>query len=129
MDADGGHQFRLVRRAGFRRPLRAATSKHAPENSTVYARTTVRVAKSGDYKIKVMADDQMRLWIDGEDVFRIDDIPPVTRSARSFNYHLEAGEHRIRMRINQQEGPWQAFLRIRTADDDAADVVGVEPKQ
>ena len=103
------------------------SSKHAPQNLTTYAQTKVRVRKSGEYLIKVMSDDQMHLWIDGQEVFRIDDVLPVTRSGRSFKQHLDAGEHRIRMRINQSDGPWQAFLRIRTEDDDAAEVEGVEP--
>jgi hypothetical protein len=103
------------------------SSKHAPQFQTTYAQTKVRVKAAGEYLIKVMADDQMRLWIDGQDVFRIDDVLPVTRSGRSFKQHLDAGEHRIRMRINQSEGPWQAFLRIRTEDDDIADVEGKAP--
>ncbi len=101
-------------------------SKHAPQNTTVYARTRVTVPKDGTYKFKVMADDQMMLWLDGEEIYRIDDVLPVTRSARSFMHELKAGEHRIRMRINQTEGPWQAYLRIRTAEDDTSDVLGLE---
>ena len=99
-------------------------SKHAPQNCTVYARTTITVPAGGNYLFKVMADDQMMLWLDGEEIYRIDDVLPVTRSARSFTHELTAGEHRIRMRINQTEGPWQAFLRIRTIEDETSDIVG-----
>jgi hypothetical protein len=104
-------------------------SKHAPQFQTVYARTRVNVPKDGNYLFKVMADDQMVLWVDGEEVFRINDVLPVTRSARSFQHELKAGTHRIRMRINQTEGPWQAYLRIRTEDDATSDIVGLEPEK
>jgi hypothetical protein len=107
----------------------SGNSKHAPADCTIYARTTVKVAKDGEYKIKVMADDQMVLWLDGEEIFRIDDRLPVTRSARSFVHQLSAGEHHLRMRVNQTDGPWQAYLRIRTHDDDTSDVVGMELEQ
>ena len=103
-------------------------SKHAPQFQTVYARTRITVPKDGNYLFKVMADDQMILWLDGEEIYRINDVLPVTRSARSFQHELKAGEHRIRMRINQTEGPWQAFLRIRTEDDAASEILGLEPE-
>jgi hypothetical protein len=103
-----------------------SNSKHAPTDCTIYARTRVSVPKAASYKFKVMADDQMVLWLDGEEIFRIDDRLPVTRSARSFNHALSAGEHHLRMRINQTDGPWQAFLRIRSEDDDVSDIRGLE---
>lgn len=38
---------------------------------------------------------------------------------------LAEGEHRLRMRVNQTEGRWQASLRIRTQDDGLSEVEGV----
>jgi len=107
----------------------SGNSKHAPADCTIYARTRVNVPRDANYRIKVMADDQMVLWMDGEEIFRIDDRLPVTRSARSFVYKITAGEHHFRMRINQTDGPWQAFMRIRTEDDDTTDVLGLDAEE
>jgi len=103
-----------------------SNSKHGRTNSTVYCRTRIFVPKEGTYRFNVMSDDQMILWMDGEEIYRINDILPVTRSGRFFTRELKAGPHHLRMRINQREGPWQAYLRVRTEDDDLSDVRGLE---
>ncbi|GMV82632.1 MAG: hypothetical protein AMXMBFR7_38160 [Planctomycetota bacterium] len=102
-------------------------AKHPPTQKTIYARTRLQVAQTGEYLFKVQADDQMLLWLDGREIYRHDHTRPVTRAAYTFKLALEAGEHRLRMRVNQQEGRWQASLRIRTPDDDLSTVSGIEP--
>ncbi|MDP6112522.1 MAG: PA14 domain-containing protein [Planctomycetota bacterium] len=100
-------------------------SLNAPQFTTIYARTRVNVPTSGNYLLKVQADDQMLLWIDGALIYRHDHTRPVTRAGYKHNVSLTAGEHKIRIRVNQEEGRWQASLRIRTADDDLSDVTGL----
>ncbi|MCZ7645098.1 MAG: PA14 domain-containing protein [Planctomycetota bacterium] len=82
--------------------------RNPPLDKTIYLRTRVRVPRAGEYLFKVQADDQMLLWLDGTQIFRHDDQRPVTRAASRFALKLEAGEHRLRMRVNQTEGRWQA---------------------
>ena len=101
-------------------------SSNAPQYSTIYARTRIRVPHADTYAFKLQSDDQMLLWIDGKLAYRNDQRSPVTRNAHMVPIQLEAGEHSLRMRINQQDGPWQASLRIRTRADELSDVQGVE---
>ena len=55
---------------------------------------------------------------------------PVTRSVKRLTLALEAGERRVRMRVNQRrfggygDGRWQASLRFRTLGDELSDVRG-----
>ena len=100
-------------------------SLHAPQFTTVYARTRIRVPREDDYLLKVQADDQMLLWLDGKEIYRHDHKRPVTRASYREKVHLTAGDHRLRIRVNQEEGRWQASVRIRTSDDALSDVVGL----
>jgi len=100
-------------------------SLHAPQSTMVYAQTRIRVPEDGDYLLKVQADDQMLLWLDGKEIYRHDHMRPVTRAAYRRRVHLRAGERRIRIRVNQNEGRWQASLRIRTQEDDLSGVTGL----
>jgi len=97
---------------------------HAPEQRTVYARTCFRLAKNGEYLLKVLADDQMTLWIDGEVVARKERIWPVTRGSQRVKVRLSGGSHRMQFRLNQKSGPWQAAVFIRSSDDQLVDMVG-----
>ena len=104
------------------------SSLHAPQDKTIYARTRIQVPKSDTYLFLIQTDDYMLLWLDGKLVYRYEDMGyyhPVTRSARRLKVPLEAGEHRLRMRVNQTITRWQASVRIRTADDDISSVVGL----
>ena len=67
----------------------------------------------------------MLLWLDGKETYRHDHKRPVTRASYRVKVHLTAGEHRLRVRVNQEEGRWQASLRIRNSDDALSDVVGL----
>ena len=108
-------------------------SLHAPENVTIYARTEVRVPESKEYLLKIQADDQLILWIDGKRIYDHYEQLPVTRSVKRLKLRLEQGNHRIRMRVNQRghsrfgDGRWQASLRFRTDGDDLSNVTGVAP--
>ena len=50
--------------------------------------------------------------------------PPI-RTARETEIDLKTGRNRILFRLNQKEGQWQAGIRIRTIDDQIANVNGV----
>ncbi len=103
-------------------------SANAPTNVTIYARTRIRVPETADYVFLMQSDDQMMFWIDGKLRYEYDDIDkPVTRSAERRTLRLQAGEHELRMRVNQYERFWQASVRIRKADDSLSEVVGIEP--
>lgn len=102
----------------------ANNSLHAPVGRTVYAQTRFRVAEEGEYLLKVLGDDQMILWIDGEVVATNPYFKPVTRSGQRVKVHLSAGEHTMQYRLNQKEDRWQAAVFVRTADDEIAS--GVE---
>ncbi|MCW8132298.1 MAG: hypothetical protein KIS92_18270 [Planctomycetota bacterium] len=100
-------------------------SQHPVQHVTAYARTRIRVPAAGTYLFKIQADDQMILWIDGKEVFRHRESMPVTRGGDRVKIPLEAGEHRMRFRLNQMEGRWQGAVRIRAEDDGLSDIVGL----
>jgi hypothetical protein len=102
-------------------------SANAPANVTAYARTRVSVPDSGEYVLLIQSDDAMLLWIDGKRVYQFEDDygRPVTRSAARRKVSLDAGEHEVRMRVNQTERFWQATVRIRNGKDDLCNVVGL----
>jgi hypothetical protein len=100
-------------------------SLHPVQGRTIYARTRIKVAKAGVYLFKLQSDDQMILWLDEKEIFRQPEVKPVTRNAAWEKVELSAGEHRLRMRVNQYYGRWQATLIIRGETDDITpDVVG-----
>ncbi len=100
-------------------------SLHAPQRATIYARTRVRVPATANYVLLLQSDDQMVLWVDEREVYRYDHTDmPVTRSATRKTVRLDAGEHELRMRVNQIYARWQASVRIRNADDSLSRVVG-----
>jgi len=107
----------------------SGNSLNAPQMKTIYAHTRIHVPKTDTYLFLVESDDQMLLWVDGKLVYRfeVEDFSerPVTRSAQRYKIPLEAGEHVLRMRVNQANGPWQASVRIRTHYDDISSVVGL----
>jgi hypothetical protein len=85
------------------------------------------VPKTDTYLLKLQHDDQIIIWIDGKEVCRKGQIGPVTRAAHRIPIRLNAGDHRLRFRLNQHRGPWQAALRFRTGEDELSDIVGLEP--
>jgi len=104
-----------------------ASSLHAPQDKTIYARTRIMVPETGRYLFLIQTDDQMLLWVDGRLIYRFDsdwDLP-VTRAARRRRIRLTAGAHELRMRVNQTHTRWQAAVRIRTRDDDLSHVIGL----
>jgi hypothetical protein len=101
---------------------------NAPLYATMYARTRVNFPATDDYLFLIQSDDEMLFWIDGKQVYRFDDhtmARPVARSATRCKIRVEAGDHELRMRVNQRFGPWQASVRIRTREDDVSNVVGL----
>ncbi|MFH1709077.1 MAG: PA14 domain-containing protein [Planctomycetota bacterium] len=107
----------------------SGNSLHAPTYQTIYARIVIRVPATAAYLMKLQSDDQILVWLDGKEIYRYDDQRPVSRAAFSVPLRLEAGDHRLRIRVNQCEGRWQASLRIRTAADETSDVTGRPPEE
>ncbi|MEK7269891.1 MAG: PA14 domain-containing protein [Planctomycetota bacterium] len=105
----------------------AGNSLFAPERKTVYARTRVRAPADGDYLLKVLADDQMNLWVDGNEILRKDELGPVTRTSRRIPVRLSAGTHRLQFRLNQDKDRWQGAVFVRNPDDSISDVRGEPP--
>jgi hypothetical protein len=105
------------------------STPNAPTQKTIYARTRIVVPKTDTYLFLIQSDDHMLLWVDGKLVYSFANPAfselPVTRSAKRAKVPLDAGEHELRMRVNQLGGPWQASVRIRTHYDDISGVVGL----
>jgi hypothetical protein len=104
----------------------SSNSLFAKPSSSVYATTEILVPRDDTYLLKVLGDDHLVLWLDGTVVATIDEERPVTRSALRQPVRLSAGRHRLLFRLNQFHGRWQASVRVRTKDDQASDVTGVE---
>jgi hypothetical protein len=101
-------------------------SQHPVQYQTLYAKTKITVSKAGVYLFKLQSDDQMILWLDEKEIFQQQAITPVTRTANLLKVNLSEGEHRLRMRVNQHQGRWQATLIIRSETDDITPhVIGV----
>ena len=92
---------------------------------SLYACTEVEAATGGRYLLKAQGDDNLVVWVNGERVVTIDAKGPPIRTARETEIDLKAGRNRILFRLNQKAGQWQAGIRIRTIDDQIADVTGV----
>ena len=97
----------------------------AMPNVTAYAYTEVMAATEGEYLLKGMGDDQLVVWINAERVFEITESGTIIRKALDRPVTLRQGLNRILYRINQKNGQWQAAIRIRTLEDQPADVIGV----
>jgi hypothetical protein len=98
----------------------------AMTNAAVYAYTEVEVARGGDYLLKAQGDDHLVVWINGQKVAAIVRTHETAiRSAAHFPVTLKAGRNRLLFRLNQVSGQWQAGIRLRTADDQVAEIFGV----
>jgi hypothetical protein len=99
---------------------------HAIPNVSLYGYTEIEATVENDYLLKSQGDDNLVVWINGEEVVRITRYNETAiRNARETKVRLRAGRNRILFRLNQKEGQWQAGIRIRTVDDKIADVKGV----
>jgi len=98
---------------------------HAMENAAVYAYTEVDAKEAGEYLLKSQGDDDLVVWINGDKAVTITDGETPIRSARETKVSLRRGVNRILLRLNQRKGQWQAGIRIRTAADQVADVLGI----
>jgi hypothetical protein len=105
--------------------LYAGRTFHAPPRKALYGFTEVRAAREGAYALRVMADDHIVVWVNGEQVGRITETGPPIRTAREMPIRLQAGRNRILFRLNQREDQWMAGLRIRNPDGSTADVRGI----
>jgi hypothetical protein len=98
----------------------------AMTNAAVYAYTEVEVARGGDYLLKAQGDDHLVVWINGQQVAAlVRSHETAIRSAAHVPVTLKAGRNRVLFRLNQISGQWQAGLRLRTADDQVAEILGV----
>ncbi len=99
---------------------------HALPSVSLYGYTEVDTKEAGDYLLKTQGDDQLIVWINGARVVTTGGYRETAiRSARETPVRLLAGRNRILFRLNQEAGQWQAGIRIRTADDQIADVKGI----
>lgn len=98
---------------------------YGPHNVALYAYTEVDASRGGTYLLKGMGDDDLVVWINGTRAFVINEKGPPIRSAREKAVVLKKGRNRILFRLNQVSEQWQACIRIRTPDDQVADVRGV----
>jgi hypothetical protein len=101
----------------------AGTTYDAPGDRMVYAATDIHVPADGDYLVKLQGDDDVILWIDGQEVGRIVERGPPIRTAREFRTQLGKGHHQVLVRLGQQTGQWQLGLRFRDLEQG---VVGIE---
>ena len=109
--------------------MHSGRTYHAIPNVTLYAYTEIDVEEEGAYLLKAMGDDNLVVWINGGEVVRITQKGPPIRTARQVPIRLLRGRNRILFRLNQKENQWQAGIRIRTADDQIARIVGVPSDQ
>lgn len=91
----------------------------------LYAYTEIDAAKKGIYLLKVQADDNIMVWINGKKAASITEKGPPIRTAIEEKISLNKGKNQILFRLNQHESQWQASIRIRTEDDQVADVRGL----
>ncbi len=98
---------------------------NAKANTMLYAYTEVHAAQGGKYMMKIQADDNIVVWVNGKEVGRIIEYGPAIRTAKEVPVTLQAGKNKILYRLNQRTHQWQAGIRIRTIEDQIADVVGV----
>ena len=91
----------------------------------LYAYTEVNAGKKGHYMMKIQADDNIVVWVNGKKTAWITEKGPPIRTAKEVKIILNKGKNRLLFRLNQKESQWQASIRIRTADDKVADVKGI----
>lgn len=95
-------------------------------NAAVYAYTEIHVAEAGEYLVKTQGDDALIVWIHGRHaVTSAHEKATAIRSAKGTKVTLQAGRNPVLFRLNQKSGQWQASVRVRTVDDQIADVAGI----
>lgn len=87
---------------------------YALNDVCLYAYTEVDVSEPGTYLLKLQADDNIVVWVNGEKVAMITEKGPPIRTAKEVKVALKQGKNRILFRLNQKTAQWQAGVRIRT---------------
>jgi hypothetical protein len=89
-----------------------------PSNVVVYAFTWFRMARADSVRFWAGSDEGLQVWIDGETVYEhTERRQHVLGEDRSAGF-LDAGEHRLLVRVHQRRGPFEFSFAICEPIDD-----------
>jgi hypothetical protein len=98
---------------------------NAMSDVCLYAFTEINAGREGIYLMKTLSDDNIVVWVNGKKTASITEKGPPIRTAQETRISLDKGKNQILFRLNQNQGQWQAGIRIRTEDDQIAEITGV----
>lgn len=82
------------------------------EHALAYAVTRLRVDRSGRYGLVAAADDQLRLWCDGDMLLTENRCRPLTDVIQKIVVPLDRGVHLLVARVTQHTRYWQLLVRF-----------------
>ena len=100
-------------------------TSNAMSDVCLYAFTEINAGREGIYLMKTLSDDNIVVWVNGKKTASITEKGPPIRTAQETRISLDKGKNQILFRLNQDGGQWQAGIRIRTEDDQIAEITGV----
>jgi len=97
-------------------PIDLKAALHARANDLIgYAAGTVHVEQAGRYLLLIGADDGLRLSVDGKVVFTRDESRPQRDDDDLVPVDLDAGEHRVLLKLHQRDSGWAFKVRLLDA--------------
>ncbi len=81
-------------------------------NQWAYAATTIHAARAREAEMSVGSDDQITVWLNGEQVFDFEGDRGWSADQDHFNVKLREGDNRLLVRIGQGGGQWSFNAKI-----------------
>ena len=85
-------------------------------NVTAYMYAEVTVDAAQDILVKSGSDDGMKLWLNGEEIFKFGEPRSLRVDEDTTEARLEAGANSILAKVSQGGGGWEACLRLTDRD-------------
>ncbi len=80
-----------------------------------YVHSRFTVEADGPYEILAGSDDGCRMWVDGREVFYLNETKGTFADEYVIPIELDAGEHEVLMAVEQRFAAWMFFWRIQPA--------------
>jgi hypothetical protein len=100
------------------------TFKEAPAIAQAYAMTSVYTETARDAVLLVGADDQVAVWVNGQEIHRNNRRGGAFPDEDKVPCHLDAGWNQVLCKVGQNGGNWALYLRFNDSDGSLKYAVG-----